>query len=304
MRARMLRIAVAACICVAAGLALSADEQSPEQLWETKQSDATTAELQRRDALLESELASGSAPEWAGKYFRGDGLGVNVHVTVAPKSGFTFAWYGCLGRYDVNYGTVSASNGRLALGFELPNSQRGFEGIPEAFVPVRWGERLYLLGADQAKEFANAVNSGREPCQRFCSEFLLREGDELIDVEGAPGLPPDWSRYLLSRPIEANLLQLLETTLVPDTSSSADDPYSWRKTRIEIAAGRKQGVWQGMTFFDSAPDSRGIEYTVVSVGPETSVAESRDLVSSGGEDDAVKMPVALSTRMYSRGASQ
>jgi hypothetical protein len=302
MRGDIVRIAVVALVAAGAGLALSADQQTAdltrEQVWHFKQSETVTGELQRRDARLQREIDSGKAPAWAGKYYRGDGLGVNVSVSLAPKGGFTFTWTGCLGRYDANYGRISARGDRVTLDFELPNSRESGPGIAPSFVPVRWGERMYLVAVGQAKEFANAVNSGREPCRQFCSEFLLRAGDELIDAAGRPALPPEWRPYLLDRPIVAAFLQTLEMTVKPDAHSTPDFPYSWRRTRIQIAAGREQGVWDGMTFFDAAPDSNGIEYTVVQVGANVSIAVSTELVSGQGEDAAAEMPATLSTRMY------
>ena len=302
MRGKLIRIVVAASVFVVAGLALSADEQgtwlSGEQVWKLKQSETVTAEIARRETRVAEELEGGSAPAWAGKYQRGDGLGVNVNVSLAPKGGFVFTWYGCLGRYDANYGAVTEKDGDLAFDFELPNSPASGPGIASAFVPVRWGDRQYLIALDQAREFANAVNSGREPCKQFCTEFLLREGDELVDATGRPEMPKDWARYLLAKPIEAAFVQVLETSVEPDTHGSPDNPYAWRRTKIRIAAGRQQGVWEGMTFYDTSPEARGIEYIVAAVGDHGATAVSTELVTGLGEDDPVTLPAKLSTRMF------
>src|SRR4051812_843941 len=40
------------------------------------------------------------AKEWAGEYCCGDGLGMNVTIAIAPKTGVVYTWYGCLGLYD------------------------------------------------------------------------------------------------------------------------------------------------------------------------------------------------------------
>ena len=300
MHRKWARVAMAMSILVAAGFALSADEPgtglSGEQIWQLKQSETVTAEITRRETRIAGELEEGGAPAWAGKYRRGDGLGVNVNVSIAPKGGFVFTWYGCLGRYDANYGAVAEKNGDLAFEFELPDSPGSRPGIASAFVPVRWGDRQYLIALDQAREFANAVNSGREPCQQSCSEFLLREGDELIDVNGRPEMPKEWARYLLAKPIEAEFVRLLETSVEPDTQGSADEPYAWRRMTIQISAGRNQGVWEGMTFYDTAPDAPGIEYTVVAVGTDGATAQSTELLTGLGELDSATLPAKLSTR--------
>lgn len=303
MRNGFVRVAVATAVLVAASLALSADERivlTPEEAWTLKRSEAVTAELERRDARLAQELDAGQAPDWAGRYHHGDGLGVNVTVTLAPKGGFTYTWYGCLGRYDANYGSVTAANGRVALDFELPSSSEDGPSLAAALVPVRWGERMYLIEVGQMREFANAINSGREPCNRFCSEFLLRQGDELIETAGRPELPADWNHYLLAQPIEVPTLGTLASSVTPDPHSPPDEPWSWRKTTLRIAAGRHQGVWEGMAFYDTAPDSSGTEFVIVKVGDDTSTVAATELVSGAGEDDEFKAPASLSTRMFRR----
>jgi len=302
MRGTIVRIVVAASVFVAAGLALSADEQgtrlSRDQIFQLKQSETVSAEISRRETRVADELEDGSAPAWAGKYYRGDGLGINVSVALAPKGGFVYTWNGCLGRYDANYGNVVEKDGRLGFDFELPNSPEDGPGIAKEFVPVRWGDRQYLVAVDQAREFANAINSGREPCKQFCVEFLLRQGDELIDASGRPALPKEWMRYLLARPIEAAFVQVLESSVTADTHGSPNNTLAWRLTRIQIAAGRNQGVWKGMTFYDAAPDATGIEYVVVDVGTDVSTAETTELLSDPAQDAPLTLPATLSTRMY------
>jgi hypothetical protein len=298
MRNRLVRITVVAVVLVIAGLALSADEPrtnlTSEQLWELIHSPATTAELDRREARLEAELAEGDTPEWAGTYYRGDGLGLNVSVTLAPHGGFAYTWTGCLGRYDANYGRVHEANGRIALDAELPARGRG---IAREYVLVLWSGRHYLVGVDQAKEFVNAVNAGREPCDGFCVEFLLRRGDESIVVDGHPALPEEWRAWLLEQPIEAGYLETLETSVEPDEHATPDYPYSWRRSRLRIGAGSRQGVWPGMTFFDTAPESTGIEYTVVEVGADASIVRAQEMLTAD-PGAAPRAPAALSTRMY------
>jgi hypothetical protein len=73
--------------------------------------------------LLKAEFDSDAIPEWAGEYYFGDGLGVNVRALIAPQGGFIFSWTGCLGLYDVNFGSVRAQDDRLTLQFELPNKR-------------------------------------------------------------------------------------------------------------------------------------------------------------------------------------
>jgi hypothetical protein len=74
------------------------------------------------------ELKTLKAHAWAGKYHYGDGLGVNVDLSLAPKSGFVFTWHGCLGLYDLNYGGVEEADGRIRH-----KAVHGQPNIPSAY---------------------------------------------------------------------------------------------------------------------------------------------------------------------------
>lgn len=78
-----------------------AQEKAPKKF--SKRADAI---LEARKKQIQQELESLKGDSWAGSYYYGDGLGVNVELTLAPKSGFAFTWHGCLGLYDMNYGNV------------------------------------------------------------------------------------------------------------------------------------------------------------------------------------------------------
>src|SRR4030095_1837931 len=62
--------------------------------------------VSERGRRIRAELLNLPKHAWAGDYYRGDGLGVNVSLLIAPEAGFVFTWDGCLGRYDWNYGNV------------------------------------------------------------------------------------------------------------------------------------------------------------------------------------------------------
>jgi hypothetical protein len=282
-------------ICAALSLVLKADEKPPageltaEQVWELKQSDATTAELEHRDALLAAELASGTAPEWAGVYTFGDGLGVNVRVVLAPQNGFIFTWHGCLGRYDANYGAVEEVNGRLRLNFLLPNERRSFAGASGTLVPVHWGSRLYLIDADHGADFANAINAGVGPGQPLIGRFLLRAGDENGELAGTPDLPPAIAHLLLEKPIDARVVKILDSV----TQVESNTQIEWRITTVQIDAGTRDGVWTGMDFYPAAAPLVG-SFTIESADETTSIAVMREF-----EPDEALPPAGfcVSTRM-------
>jgi len=170
-----------------------------------KFSKKSNANLEVQKKQIRQELEALKAHPWAGQYYYGDGLGVNVDLSLAPKSGFAFTWNGCLGLYDLNYGDVVEAGGKIRFVFKLPNEHKGFEGIASDFLPVIWGDRHYLIATDEVVKFANAINAGFEPRETEWGEFLLRRGDATKPASGYPNLPSEYSEYLLKHPIDAEV---------------------------------------------------------------------------------------------------
>src|SRR5262245_36189497 len=57
---------------------------------------------------ISAELKELPSHPWAGAYYQGDGLGVNLDLDLAPKAGAAFLWRGCLGMYGQNLGPITA----------------------------------------------------------------------------------------------------------------------------------------------------------------------------------------------------
>ena len=55
------------------------------------------------------------AAQFAGTYYQGDGLGYQIHLTLAADGSFTGTWDGCMGRYGDSDGNWSVSGKTLAL---------------------------------------------------------------------------------------------------------------------------------------------------------------------------------------------
>src|SRR4051794_38646044 len=51
----------------------------------------------------------------AGKYYQGNGLGVNCYLTIKPEGVFSFEWRGCLGLYEQGSGGAKLAGGHLIL---------------------------------------------------------------------------------------------------------------------------------------------------------------------------------------------
>ncbi len=136
--------------------------------------------------------------EVAGVYYGGDGLGVNWTLTIVATGRFSFTWDGCLGRYDENEGDAVLEGGTLRLRPEQPLDKGLAKKLPLRWLPVAWGERVYLLEEEDVPLFAKYVNQGSEPRSEAHGLFLLRRDDWKKVAPGAPALPEKWSSFLLA----------------------------------------------------------------------------------------------------------
>jgi len=238
-------------------------------------------------AEVAAELAALPAHPWAGRYYWGDGLGANVTVDLAPRSGFVFEWHGCMGLYGRNYGPLTETGTRVVLEPELPNEDGAFAGIDEELVPVSWGTRAYLVAAGKIDAFCNAVNDGSEPRQGVHGHFLLREGDEKKPTSGRPSTPEGELSCLLDRPIQGRVAS------VSGQTTKVEDDVSWTATTVVLDVGSAQGVWVGMRFHVVQPGNvyESARVTHVSEGSSEALFESY-----GQEAFAPRANWLLSTR--------
>lgn len=156
-----------------------------EEYVAARASPSFTRELEKRSAAVHAELESlGTTPGWAGEYYAGDGLGSNVDLAFAPRSGFTIERSGCLGTYDQNHGSVSITDDRVRLEFAAP-LLRDFPPFPRELVTVKLGDRRYLVPPDDLEAFRADLESGVEPRTEVQGRWLLARGDEKLPTQGA-----------------------------------------------------------------------------------------------------------------------
>jgi len=194
-----------------------------------------------------AELSNLGDHRWAGSYYKGDGLGENVSVAIAPQSGYVFEWHGCGGLYGLNYGSVTLTNGLISLSFTHQNSP-GFGGIAPRFIPVPWTSRHYLVPADDVIGFCNAVNAGEEPRTDLHGRYLLRSADEKKEAKGFPEVPGQYRPYLLAKPIEATI-----TAVGPHTTRPSTAPWKFKDTPVTLDAGTDRGMLVGMELLVTHP---------------------------------------------------
>jgi hypothetical protein len=136
-------------------------------------------------------------------------------------------------------------------------------------LPVKWGERIYLIDEGNLKDFANAINLGLEPrkeltSQPYYGQFYLRESDLPKSVSGKPSLPAEWQSFLLSKPVTAKIVAIA----------------AQGKTKIAtINRGSRDGLKVGMKLLvkEQEPSPWGKEGEVLAVEERTAKVQVDDL---------------------------
>lgn len=278
MRARRMTVALLACAAIAL-----ADDRDEAKYTEKAEKSA----MRWRERILAAAAALTNHP-WAGAYYAGDGLGVNVSLLLAPGAGYVFEWHGCLGLYDRNYGAITETNGRIRLSFTFTNERKGFQGIAEEFIPVAWGARVYLIPSDDVVGFCNKVNEGTEPRDAPHGFYLLRRGDEKKDVTDFPGVPQSYRAYLLGSPITAEIISINSVTTRPSVCE-----WKFRDTSVTVSAGAAQGLRIGMEMQVIQP--RNVVESVTITHVEQSTAQAI-MTQAGEESSGPEAGWQLSTR--------
>lgn len=233
---------------VAIGLATDSDGKAVS-VTEIEQAEKA---VEARSTAIEHELKTFVAHPWAGEYFRGDGLGMNVRMLLSPVSGIAATWHGCLGLYGANLGHVlPQADGHLLFDFDRENRQR-FGGFPDRVIPVRWGARRYLLEPSELAEFVAAIHRGMEPRAQIHGMFLLAKDDERKPVEGLPDLPAEYRERIRSRALTA---QVLRVEPLPDLPSPADLEICDKRYRLHLQVEENGLLARGEILEPEVPDN-------------------------------------------------
>lgn len=208
--------------------------------------------VEARSRAIEHELKTLAGHPWAGEYYRGDGLGMNVRMLLSPMSGIAATWHGCLGLYGANLGHVlPQADGHLQFDFERGNQQR-FGGFPDRVIPVRWGARRYLLEPSELAEFVSAIHRGMEPRAQIHGMFLLAKDDERKPVEGLPDLPSEYRERIRSHALVA---QVLRVEPLPDLPSPADLKICDKRYRLHLQVAESGLLARGEILEPEVPDN-------------------------------------------------
>jgi hypothetical protein len=159
--------------------------------------------LQADGTYSQDSGACTMATKRSGKYFLSDGI---VRFTILKYTGVQFS--------DESK-EIDLFNPEARKEFFGYGNDERVEPLTTEFslVPVKWGERVYLIDDSDLRDFSNAINLGLEPRPELRSEpyygsFFLREGDLQKSVTGKPSLPAEWQTFLLSKPVTAKIVAI------------------------------------------------------------------------------------------------
>lgn len=297
--------------------------QRPESPWVTDERNlrAEFAAIEDRSARIRTELADkhtlDNLPEdhwarrWAGEYYVGDGLGMNVQILVAPDAGITYTWHGCMGLYDGNHGQITgtfdlnddAKPDGLTIEWTLhPQTDYDFDSERFFFVPWLGPDgavaRRYLVPEDQMLAVVNDVLSGWGDDLFFAPRLheldaegqLMRRWNDAA-VVGAPHVPEPWAS-MLSSPADFGLVTHVENPTIAVITRGVESTTC----RVTIDAGASDGVFLGLRARYGQPFATST-LTAIEVNDGSSVFEFQSFNSEG---TAVSVP-AVGERIRLRG---
>jgi hypothetical protein len=141
---------------------------------------------------------------------------------------------------------------------------------------------------DDLVGFCNQINEGAEPRHGSFGLYLLRQGDENKTVSGNPTVPREYQRYLLPKPVSAEIIKVGVYTTRPSVTD-----WRFKDTPVTLNAGSEQGLLPGMELLVTNPTDAVESVRILTV--ETHRSEA--VMSQAGEDSPGPQPGwKLSTR--------
>ena len=100
--------------------------------------------------------------KFAGRYYRGDGLGLNLYLTLNMDGTFTCVWRGCLGEYGTCAGTWKGNGREVKL--HTIKKDGMFKDRPPGNLKVgRDGKKIILIPAEE-KDLFSKLGPSRVSC--------------------------------------------------------------------------------------------------------------------------------------------
>ena len=162
----------------------------------------------------------GNPANIAGEYHQGASIGKSLSLSILPDGRYSFVWLTCTGVQHRESGYVRSTSGLYLLSPTKPIES----GIERVFLPIRWGQRRYLIPPEKMQKFCDEIIAGAEPRNEYAGHFYLRFPSARAD--GIPDLPEKWASYLRERLIVGKIVAV-------------------EKSRVRIDLGAKDGLREG-----------------------------------------------------------
>ena len=194
---------------------------------------------------LKSEDSS-LGDEWAGSYSPVYSGEVNVEdLKLSAKIGFVYLnFYTCLPELrSLDYGSVSVTPNYILL----TSHSSKLNGQVKKYLPVKWGERRYLVPESEVAKFYQFVAGyGWKQDEYVVFDFFLKDDDVEKPITGMPVFPRGYERFV-KKPIEATITQVLRREVKTEQSYDGSPAYE-SHTFVRLNVGTANGVKRGMTF--------------------------------------------------------
>lgn len=236
------------------------------------------------------------AKEWAGVYYEGDGLGTNVTIRLAPKSGIGYLNYGCLGLYGGDHGDIVEAYPD-GLKVKLAIGKAGGSYLTERLYFVRWGDQRYLVPDWGLMRIVNNYNEGGfARAAMFGVPRLRKEGEPRHRFDegapaGKPTLPPEYAKLLRGGGIKMKVSKVTGSPRKNVTNGVDVEAYTF-----EFATGSDDGVYVGMEFWypsDQIASTGRVE--IMRVDAKTSTGKFQAFLSAGERVTPPKVGDEIST---------
>lgn len=187
-----------------------------------------------------------SIGEWAGDYSPVYSGEVNAEtLRWSPKVGFVYLnFYTCLPELrGLDYGSALATPNYILL----TSQSSKLNGQTVKYLPVKWGERHYLIPEKEVAEFYRFVAGyGWKKDEYVTFDFLLKNDDIEKPLFGMPVFPRGYERFV-KKPIEAEITKISRREIKTEQSYDGSPVYK-SHTFVRLNVGTANGVKPGMTF--------------------------------------------------------
>jgi hypothetical protein len=244
-----------------------------------------------QEAVVTLRPKRGDGPdvaELAGDYIYGNGF-VYEQLQVIKAGRYHYKW-----RNDVrtdephdedrfeSRGRCSVVDGVLRLVPEGPFSSELRDMMGNNFVPVRWGDRRYLIPEKERLLFCSAVNQGASPRYMRSGPFSLRDAERRKAPEGLPEVPPEWASFLLQKPVGGAITAVLANHVAMLSAGARDGLKAGMESVREnqLASSRIRVVYcetdhclvrLSTPRLDALPESSALSFKMMLLRPEAFV---------------------------------